>query len=284
MKLENLHPAILSLIRITIGVLCGGAILYIFLASLLYFNQQKYVYFPEKNIQFTPKDNKLDYEDAYFTTEDGVKLNGWYIPAKNEKGVILFCHGNGGNIEDFDTIEIFNKLGLTTFIFDYRGYGKSEGEPWEEGTYKDAEAAWKWLTKEKGISPDRIIIAGRSLGGAIASYLAQKENPCGLIVESSFTSLPDIAAEVYPYFPVRLLARMKYPTIEYIQKIKCPILIIHSPQDELVPYKHGQKLFESAKEPKHFLEIVGMHNDGFTYAGKKYTDAISKFADECVKK
>jgi len=176
-------------------------------------------------------------------------------------------------------LQIFNKLGLSTFIFDYRGYGKSAGKPTEKGTYLDAEAAWNYLINEKQIKPEDIVIFGRSLGGSVASWLAKEKSPEALILESAFTSIPDIAGELYPIFPVHLLSRFSYSTLKYIREVKCPVLIVHSKEDELIPFKHGRRLFDSANEPKEFLEIAGGHNDGFVLSGKLYEDGIADFID-----
>jgi fermentation-respiration switch protein FrsA (DUF1100 family) len=186
------------------------------------------------------------------------------VPARQERGVILFFHGNAGNISHrLDTLEIFHTLGLSTFIIDYRGYGQSEGRPSEQGTYLDAEAAWRYLVEQRQVPPERMIIFGRSLGGAVAAWLAQAHPPRALILESTFTSLPDMAATYLPFLPVRSLARFDYNTLARLPDIHCPVLVVHSPDDEVVPYSHGRQLFEAASEPKEFLELRGGHNEGF---------------------
>ncbi len=195
--------------------------------------------------------------------------------------MILFCHGNGGNISHrLDSIQLFHRLGLSTFIFDYRGYGLSEGSPAEKGTYLDAEAAWNYLIRQRKVEPKKIIVFGRSLGGAVAAWLAQGHTPRMLIIESTFTSVKDLAGKFYPYFPVRLLSRFNYNVIEYLQKVNCPLLIIHSRDDEIVPFSHGQRLFMSAKEPKEFLDIMGTHNEGFILSGKHYETGLDSFISQ----
>ena len=176
-----------------------------------------------------------------------------------------------------DSINIFYNLGLSCFIFDYRGYGHSQGKASEEGTYLDVEAAYKWLTKEKKIPPDNIIVFGRSLGGSIAAYLASKVEVRALIVESTFTSYADIGKKFYPYMPVRWFARFSYRTIDYIKDVHCPVMLIYSRNDEVVPFEFGLELYESANEPKEFVEIFGSHNDGFLVSSEIYKDAWVKW-------
>lgn len=180
-----------------------------------------------------------------------------------------------------ESLRVFNTLGLSTFIFDYRGYGKSEGRPSETGTYKDAEAAWQYLIEKQNFDPSEIIIFGRSLGGAIAVWLAQGKSVKALIVESSFTSIKDVATEKYPFLPVRLLSRFRYDSRSYLKNVTCPVLVIHSSSDELIPFKFGRQLFESAREPKEFLEISGGHSTGFMVSSRKYEDAVSAFIRRC---
>jgi len=168
-------------------------------------------------------------------------------------------------------------MGLSVFIIDYRGYGQSQGTTSEQGTYRDAEAAWQFLTETRGISDENIIIFGRSMGGAVAIWLAGKHTPNLLILESAFTSVSDMAKHYYPYLPTHLLVRIKYASIDRIEDIHCPILISHSQTDEIVPYKYGRELFEKAQAPKSFLELKGGHNDGFIISGRSYIDGIENF-------
>ena len=245
--------------------------------------QSRLVYFPTRDIERAPGDAGLAYEQVEFNSGDGTALTGWFIPAQEERGIVLFCHGNGGNISHrIETIAIMNGLGLSMFIFDYRGYGHSEGKPTEKGTYRDAEAAWKYLVDKRGISPQEIIIHGRSLGGAVAAWLARKHTPKAFILESSFTSVPDVGAEFYPWLPIKLLSRFNYPTITYIKEISCPVLVIHSNEDDLLPYSHGRRLFYAAAEPKEFLDIHGTHNDGYIMSGKHYIDGLNSFIERYI--
>ncbi len=251
---------------------------YIAFAGYLFVFQSNYVYYPERTLLTDPGNIGLSFENVSFETTDRVKLSGWFIRCVSPRGVILFCHGNAGNISHrLDSIQIFHQLGLDVFIFDYRGYGQSEGKPSEDGTYRDVEAGWKYLIEERQLKPNRIIIFGRSLGGAIAAWQARNHTPGALILESTFTSFPDIGAKYYPFLPVRLLSRFNYDTASYLKGVGCPVLIVHSTDDEMMPFSHGQRLFEVAHEPKEFLEISGSHNEGFITSGTRYKEGLNAF-------
>jgi uncharacterized protein len=259
---------------------------YVLFSAMLFFLQGSLVYRPTREILATPAEyaNPMDFEDVYLQTSDGVKINGWFIPAPSPKGTVLLLHGNGGNISyRLDTLAIFHDLGYNAMIIDYRGYGLSEGSPGEQGTYLDAEAAWSYLTQQRKIDPKQIVIFGRSLGGAVASWLAVEKESAGLILESSFTSVPDRAAEMYWYMPIRMLARIDYNTLGRLDKLRCPLLVIHSQDDEIIPYHHGRELFEAAGEPKRFQEITGGHNNGFLISGDTYTNCLAEFLDSSIK-
>jgi fermentation-respiration switch protein FrsA (DUF1100 family) len=258
---------------VRVAILAGAGFL-----ALLFFNQSKMVYLPQRDMAGSPASIGLRYEEVSFKAGDGVRLHGWFIPSDPARGVLLFCHGNAGNISyRLDSVSIFHRLGLSIFIFDYRGYGRSEGEPTEEGTYSDAEGAWEYLTKEKRTPPQSIVLFGRSLGGSIAARTAKNRPAGALILESAFSSFKEAAEDVYPWLPVRLLARYDYDTAASVAHIRCPVLIIHSRDDELIPFRHGQRLFSAAKDPKSFLEISGGHNDGFLRSGKPYLEGLEAF-------
>ena len=270
---------LISGIRI-IAIIAG---VYIIFTGFLFIFQSNYVYYPDRVLLADPGSIGLDFESVDFETADGTKLSGWFIPSDSTRGVILFCHGNAGNISHhLESIQIFHRLGLDVFIFDYRGYGQSEGKPTEHGTYQDAEAAWRYLVETRQVNPSPVVVFGRSLGGAVASWLAQSQRPRALILESTFTSVPDIAATLYPYLPIRFLSRFQYATAEYLSRIECPVLIVHSRDDEIMPFSHGRQLFEIAKEPKEFLEISGTHNEGFITSGKHYEQGLDAFILEHV--
>jgi len=270
---------LMSAVRIVIIV--AGA--YLVFAGFLFVFQSHYVYYPEGELLADPSSVGLEFESVHFEAADGVKLSGWFIPSDSARGVILFCHGNAGNISHWlESIQVFHRLGLAVFIFDYRGYGQSEGTPTEEGTYQDAEAAWRYLIETRQVDPSQVIVFGRSLGGAVASWLAQSHRPGALILESTFTSLPEVAATHYPYLPLRFLLRFQYSTAEYLGRIDCPVLIVHSRDDEIMPFSHGRQLFEMAGEPKELLEICGTHNEGFITSGKLYEQGLEAFISKYV--
>jgi pimeloyl-ACP methyl ester carboxylesterase len=253
---------------------------YLVLIGYLFFNQRRMVYFPLREIADTPAAVGLPYREIVFKTSDGLRLCGWMVGDEDNREVVLFCHGNAGNISHrLDSFEIFHRMGLKSFIFDYRGYGKSEGKPSEQGTYRDVEAAWQYLIETEEIPSQRIILFGRSLGGAVAAHLAARSgvNARALILESTFTSVPDLGAQFYPFLPVRMMSRFRYDTRALLAKIKLPVLVIHSPQDELIPFSHGSALFEAAGEPKQFLRISGSHNQGFWDCREEYIAGFRGF-------
>jgi uncharacterized protein len=265
------------------------AFAYIGLAIALYLGQSNLVFMPSRDVIETPEILSIKFENIQITTRDNVNLDSWFVPAKDNdlvgKGVILFCHGNGGNISNrISYLPIFRELGLATFLFDYRGYGKSGGTPTEEGTYADVEAAWQYLTQERQIPPQKIIIYGESLGGAIASYLAQKisqpngnNNAGGLVLASTFTSISDRAAELYPFMPIRFLSRFSYNSIDRLPSIKIPVLVIHSIDDEIIPFHHGDRNFQVANQPKKLVKLRGDHNGGFLDSLETYRNGLNEF-------
>lgn len=237
-----------------------------------------YIYYPELDIRITPSSVGLAYTDVTVETSDGVNINAWWVPVKNPRATVLFCHGNGGNVSYYlETLKVFKRLGLSALIFDYRGYGRSQGKPSEQGTYLDAEAAWQYLTHERKIAPQQLIIWGRSLGGAIAARTAAR-HPAGLlIIESAFTSVPEVAHAHIAWLPAWVFAEYRYDTRRYVEQITMPTLIIHSSEDEIIPFAHGRKLFETLEGPKVFLAIKGSHNQGFIDSLSVYEPGIDAF-------
>ncbi|SEP14113.1 alpha/beta hydrolase [Aquisalimonas asiatica] len=263
---------------ITVIALVGVGI-YLGLLLLLYGMQSRLIHLPGvpgRELIATPAEIGLDWDDVSLQTEDGVQLHGWYLPGPdNARHTVLFFHGNAGNISHrLDSLEIFHDLGAAVLIIDYRGYGRSEGSPSETGLYRDGRAAWEHLVDERDVSPEEIIAFGRSLGAAVAARVATERDVGGVILESAFTSAPDRAAELYPIFPVRQLARIQYPTREFVQDLQAPVLVVHSPDDEIIPFHHGEAIYEAAPEPKTFLRIQGDHNTGFMRSGETYTDGL----------
>ena len=258
-------------------IVAGG---YLLLVAFVYLQQGSMLYLPGipgRELDGTPDLVRLDYEDVTLETSDGIRIHGWYVPGESER-VLLYFHGNAGNISHrLYSIREFHDIGLSVFIIDYRGYGESAGKPTEQGLYRDGEAAWRYLVDERGVPPGNIVLFGRSLGGSVAAWLAAREVPGGLIVESSFTSVPDIGQDAYPWLPVRLLSRFQHATRDDVARTTCPVLVVHSRDDEIIPFHHGEAIFEAANEPKRFLEIRGGHNDGHAMSASEYREGMLGF-------
>lgn len=245
--------------------------------------KNRFLYYPVRAIIETPDRHGLAYEDLYFTAIDGIRLNGWWLPVKNSRGTVLFCHGNGGNISYMlDRVRIYHSLKLNVLFFDYRGYGLSGGEPTEEGTYRDAAAAWDYLVSKKRILPERIVVIGWSLGGPVAAWLCRTRNPGALVLESTFTSAADVAAGMYPHTPVRLIFGDTYNTAGFITRVRCPVLVVHSPEDDIIPYQLGQRLFRLAPGRKEFLVIHGSHNGGYAESVGVYMKGLDLFFSKYI--
>jgi hypothetical protein len=250
---------------------------------MLFFLQDRLVFLPHmpgRELQATPSAMGFEYEDAWIETEDGERLHAWFVPAGNARGTLLFFHGNAGNISHrLESLIIFNSLGLDILIVDYRGYGQSSGKPGEDGTYLDARAAWDYLVNERGVPERRIVVFGRSLGGAVGSWLASRDdvNPAGVIIESTFSSGLDMGKRLYPVLPARLITRIGYPVRDYVTRIDAPLMVVHSRQDEIIPFDMAETVFQAANEPKTFLELGGDHNAGFWISRETYVPALDTF-------
>ena len=245
------------------------------LNAFMYFQQPRMIFFPIARLQQVPSDWGLAYEDVSFSTADGVNLHGWFLPVPGAEQVLLFFHGNAGNISHRrESIEIFQRLGLSVFIFDYRGYGHSDGTPDEKGLYLDARAAWRYLTEEKRFKPGNIVIFGRSLGGSVAVNLAADVYARGLILESTMSSAREFAREVFRILSRLVVIRYDFDTLQHIQQVHYPVLVLHSPDDEIMPFHLGEKVYRSANLPKQFVRMRGDHNSGFYLSQPEYEQAI----------
>ena len=273
------------MVRLLITVLLVMLAVYIIILLLLYFSQTRLLFYPMKVLETDPGEIGLKYETVSFQTKDQIIISAWYLPCPDADKVLLFCHGNAGNISHrLDSLKIFHQLGLNVLIFDYRGYGRSGGRVSETGTYLDVQSAWAYLRETRGFRSEDIILFGRSLGGAIAAQMAGQTKAAALIIESSFTSVPDLAVKIYPFLPVRLICRYKYPTIEYISRVKCPVLIVHSLDDELIPFINAQKLYTAAPKGTKLLKIRGSHNQGFSLSISTYTIGLQAFLNQLSQK
>ncbi|MDP8266351.1 MAG: alpha/beta hydrolase [Candidatus Aceula meridiana] len=248
----------------------------IFILAVKYLEQTS-IFYPEKEITDRPNDIGLEYEDIYFKTEDGILINGWFIKNLTAESTLLFFHGNAGNISHrLHKINLFHNLGLNVFIVDYRGYGKSDGRPTEEGLYKDARAAYDYLLTRHDIQKDKIIAYGASLGGVAAIDLATHRDLVALIVDSSFSTAKDIAKQVYPFVP-SILISTKMDSQAKVKTIEIPKLFLHSRDDEVVPFELGRKLFDAAVKPKEFVEIKGGHNTSYEESEEILSKTIFRF-------
>ncbi len=267
MRIEAYIPLLLLVV--------GG---YAVLTGLMYMLQERILFQPTQRLAGTPSDVGLSYEDVRITTPDGETLHGWWIAHEAARATALFFHGNAGNIGDrLDTIRVLHDLRLNVFIFDYRGYGQSTGSPTEQGLCTDAETAWQYLIQERGIAPTDIVLHGRSLGAGPATWLAERVLEGAVVVESAFTSVPDAGAHHYPYLPVRLLSRVQFDNLARIGSCRSPVMVIHSPEDEIIPFAQGRRLFEAASEPKSLLELSGTHNETFHRSLDRYISGLDEF-------
>lgn len=262
-----------------LGAIAAGLV---FLRLMFWWFERANVYHPHRSWGTDGSELGVSREDVRFQAPDGVDLSGWFLRAASGGGcsdrVILFCHGNGGNISHrCDSYRFLLGLGVDVFAFDYRGYGRSSGRPTEEGTYADAEGALAWLST-RGYAADRVVAFGESLGGAVAAELALR-NPGigGLVLQSTFTSIPDLGAELFPMLPVRWIATIRYDTHAKLPRVGVPVLILHSRGDTLVRYAHAESNYAAAREPKWLRDIRGDHNDQPAADPESFTSALGEF-------
>ena len=268
--------------RVLLDIMVPVALVYGCVVALVFAFQSHLVYYPQaaREGDLTPQTYGLAYEAVAIATEDGEKLAAWWVPAERARGTVLVFHGNAGNISHrLDYLRMFRGLRYSTLIIDYRGYGASTGSPSEEGTYRDAEAAWRYLTEARGVPAADIVLFGESLGAAVASWLATRHTPRALVLASTFTSALDLGAEVYWFLPVRLISRFRYDNLSHLAAVRAPVLIAHSRNDEIVPFAHGQRLYAAAHEPKQFLELTGGHNTGFIFMRPEWVRVLAEFLD-----
>jgi fermentation-respiration switch protein FrsA (DUF1100 family) len=245
-----------------------------------------FIYQPSREIFLTPAELGVPFEEVRFPSPDGPTLHGWFVAGRqNPRGplpTLLWLHGNGGNLSHrAENIALLHeKLAANVFIFDYRGYGLSEGKPSEEGTYTDAEGAIRYLLSRKDVDENRIVLFGRSLGASVAITEALRRPPAGLILDSPFTSIVDMAKRIF-FIPLGPLIRTKYDNVAKIGKVRVPILLLHGDQDEIVPFWMGETVFEAAPEPKDFYRIRGAtHNDTYVAGGEPYFRRLQEFIDD----
>ncbi len=250
-----------------------------FLICLMYVCfQDSFLYKPSKKLERVPVHSGHSFMNLMLKTSDNEKINAWFVPSGFNKGTVLYCRGNKGNLSnDLDVIETWNKNGYNVMSFDYRGFGISTGTPSEDGLYKDARAAYKWL-KENHLTEKRFILHGHSLGGGVASKLAVEVDCDGLILESTFTNLKDLTQMKFWALPSDIICFSEFPTDQRLSAINAPVYIIHSPEDRHIPFQMGQKLYRSAKEPKMFLTLQD-HDYDFPIYDRQYARSLASFAN-----
>lgn len=257
----------------------AAIIAYLLVALLAMLFEESLIFFPSPYPNGDWQPAGLGQEEVFFQAADGTRLHGWYVPHDHPRAVVLFCHGNAGNVTHrADSLRaLHNGVGVAVFVFDYRGYGRSAGRPSEEGIIADARAARAWLADRTAVPEEEIVVLGESLGGAVAVHLAAEDGAGALVLESTFTSLADMGAELYPWLPVRYLIRTRLDSLSKIAKYRGPVLISHGDCDTIVPFAHGQRLFEAANEPKEFVAVTGCdHNDPRT---PEYYRSLAEFLD-----
>jgi fermentation-respiration switch protein FrsA (DUF1100 family) len=251
--------------------------IYLAIVILMSMQLDSLIFFPSRYPEGDWQPRGLRFEDAHFAASDGTRLHGWYLPADNPRAVVLFAHGNGGNLSDRADIGylLSQRLGASVLMFDYRGYGRSEGEPTIPGVLDDARAARRWLAERAGVSESQIVLMGESLGGGVMIQLAAHDGARALILENTFSSLADVGAVHYPWLPVRFVLGDKLDSTAVIAKYRGPLLQIHGDADQIIPMTLGRKLFEAANEPKRWVTISGAdHNDPRT---KQAAQALDEF-------
>jgi len=264
--------------KLAIAIILGG---YALVCLLAFFLQRRMVFQPSRHIDATPDSVGLAFRGVEFAGPGGRRLHGWYVPAANAQFTLLYCHGNAGNIgHRLDAISAFVHRGLSVFIFDYAGYGRSRGRPSEAGTYADARAAYDHLVRREALPADRIILFGRSLGTAVAIELATHVRHAALIVESPFTSARELGARMYPWLPMRYLLRFSYDSASRIGQVSGPKLFVHSLEDEVVPFGMGRRLYNRAGSPKTFVKVRGSHNDVYLLPDSDYERALESLLEE----
>jgi fermentation-respiration switch protein FrsA (DUF1100 family) len=274
-------PTIIQGVRRAARTLLRLLVLLTVLSVLLLIFEKHLIYFPMSAHEVTPAALGLPHEEMEARAEDGVRVHGYFLPGKESRLVVLLSHGNAGNISHrLDRSMLLQRqVPVDVLLFDYRGYGRSEGRPDEEGTYRDARAAYRWL-RDRGHPPERIVSFGESLGSAVALQLALDAPVRGLVLESPFTSIPDMARAVYPFLPLWPFVRTRYENLAKAPRLTVPLLVLHGDRDEIVPFVQGKRVFDAAPPPKRFFAIPGAgHNDTYVTGGEPYWRALREFLE-----
>ena len=247
--------------------------------------EDKFIFHPDPVSARDPSHVGLSFENILFNTQDDIRLHGWFIPHQEARGTLVWFHGNAGNISDrlLNIKLLHDRIKINIFIFDYRGYGQSEGTASEKGTYLDGAAAIKYLLGRDDAAARQLILFGRSLGAAVAAEMAIRFTSLGLILESPFVSIREMAQALFPSLPIAWLLRTRYDTLEKVRRVKAPIMVLHGDHDATVPFAQGKRVFEVAPQPKRFYRIVGAsHNDTFVVGGEEYYGALREFIESAL--
>jgi fermentation-respiration switch protein FrsA (DUF1100 family) len=262
--------------------LVRAAVVFVVAIAVLVMLEHKLIYFPMRELEIAPPDLGMPFEDVRLIAEDGVRLHAWFLPRPESRYTVLVSHGNAGNISHrLDRARLLQEaLRADVLLYDYRGYGRSEGAPDEEGTYRDARAAYRHLVELRGVPAERLILFGESLGSAVTVDLALA-HPCrAVVLESPFTSIRDMARSALPWLPLGGLVRTKYDTLAKIGRLRAPVLVMHGDRDSVVPFAQGERVFAAASEPKRFYRIAGAdHNDTYVTGGDAYWRALASFIE-----
>jgi fermentation-respiration switch protein FrsA (DUF1100 family) len=280
LNLKRNHP--LRFLASNAWLRAGGLVVLVGAMGCLFYPwiENFFAFCPDRSFEATPAHWGLAAEDVYFESADGTRLHGWFFPGPHKAPMILFSHGNGGNVSHrLENVGLLLDRGLRVFIYDYRGYGKSSGRPSEDGIYQDAVAAYDYLVSHKQISPSHIISFGRSLGACAAIEVARKRKIRSLIIESAFTSTKEMAKQMLVFRLLSPCLPTHFNNLGKIREVHVPKLMIHGDADEVVPFSMGERLYAAAPDPKRFYSIPGAgHNDTYMVGGNAYFDAFERFA------
>jgi uncharacterized protein len=253
----------------------------VLVTGLMLVFERRLIYIPFRELEVEPPGLALRHEEAWLTAEDGVRIHSWFLPVAGSRWTVLVCNGNAGNMSYRleRAQEMQRRLGVSVQLFDYRGYGRSEGQPDEDGTYRDARAVYRHLVETRRVDPAGLVVFGESLGAAVATQLALERPAAALILESPFTSIPDMARAAYPFLPpVGRLIRTRYDTVAKVPRLTLPLLVLHGDRDTIVPFAQGRRVFEAAGGPKRFHAIAGAgHNDTYLVGGEPYWRTLAEF-------
>lgn len=270
-------------------ILKWGAVTVLMLAGLLYLLLLAGLWAAQDRLMFgrasgeikeLPSSRGWSYEEVW-CDGSGEKTLGWWIPLEGARGTVLFSHGSGRNISGYlDDVALYRELGLSVLLYDYGGYGQSSGKASEQRCYDDARAMWDYLTRVRNIPQQEIILAGSSMGGGVTAELATRVTPAIVVLESTFTSVPETLLDTYPFIPAECICRIKFRNIDKVGNIQCPVAIFHGREDDVVPFSHGEQLFDKVKTPKIFVEIHGAHHGGKFDSREIYLKSLSGFLDK----